>query len=38
MRKTAAAAAMAASLTIGGGAGAVLFAPNLVGAQTELVQ
>lgn len=35
MRKTAAAAAMAASLTIGGGAGAVLFAPNLVGAQTD---
>ncbi len=35
MRKTAAAAAMAASLTIGGGAGAILFAPNLVGAQTD---
>lgn len=35
MRKTAAAAAMAASLTVGGGAGAVLFAPNLVGAQTD---
>ena len=35
MRKTAAAAAMAASMTIGGGAGAVLFAPNLVGAQTD---
>ena len=35
MRKTAAAAAMAASLTIGGGAGALLFAPDLVSAQTD---
>lgn len=33
MRKTVAAAAMAASLTVGGAAGAALFAPQLVGAQ-----
>lgn len=35
MRKTVAAAAMAGALTIGAGAGAVLFAPDLVNAQTD---
>jgi len=35
MRKTVAAAAMAASLTLGGAAGAALFTPTLSGAQTE---
>lgn len=35
MRKTVAAAAMAASLTVGGAAGAVLFVPSLSGAQTD---
>ena len=35
MRKTVAAATMAASLTLGGAAGAVLFVPSLSGAQTD---
>ena len=35
MRKTVAAAAMAASLTVGGAAGAALFTPTLSGAQTD---
>lgn len=35
MRKTVAAAGMAASLTIGGAAGAVLFTPTLSGAQSD---
>lgn len=35
MRKTVAAATMAASLTIGGAAGAVLFSPSVSGAQTD---
>jgi len=35
MRKTVAAAAMAASLTVGGAAGVALFTPTLSGAQTD---
>ena len=35
MRRTVAAATMAASLTLGGAAGAVLFVPSLSGAQTD---
>ena len=38
MRKTVAAAAMAASLTLGGAAGAVLFVPSLSGAQTDATE